>query len=55
MSVPGKNRRLRSQGNNFPSQEIAPAQGSKVRLIELKEDRFVYCQNKLKKGAKIPE
>ncbi len=40
----------------LPKNPAKPAAGSKARLVELKEDGFVYWENKrIEKGAKIPE
>jgi arylsulfatase A-like enzyme len=40
----------------LPKNPTKPAKGSKARLVELKDDGFVYWQNqRIEKGAKIPE
>jgi hypothetical protein len=39
----------------LPMNPAKPAAGSRARLVELKEDGFVYWENKrIEKGAKIP-
>ncbi len=55
-SRPGTKSLKQELASFLPKKPAKPVPGSNARLVELKEDGFVYWQNeRIEKGAKIPE